>query len=481
MDQDDLDSYTPLESKVERLAQWEKETSMLCEMGGRSNSLILEDWNENADLLFGKGRYAQEFLEQHKSRVDFWKKNPEAAKRAKEFCQEYQKQVSLYSSIGDPFGLYKTLVWLDISTIPLLKEIGSDGTIDDAVKRETASALERISEEGKRRLYSMPNLTSTIFLEKHMESTMDYLRKTGRKNFRNTYGIKWGKNITNYVDVFETWEMRDEDKISLCVPISIGCQNRCKMCDNRAFFYRNLDADEIVRLVFLNLANNRTIPLDVGAEQTAVYYMGGGDAALNPDLLPAIREINRLNPGIKQILSTLGNKTGDRVDELIDEAKHTPNLGFQISVLSLDEKVRKLYLNHDKVFSLEECMEKLEKFHDITGRKAHASIFLLENRYDDPKTIGEQAERLVPKDKVHISLQVMVDPYKDFTHKPAPIESYIEVRDHLKKLGFEVSIANYVKDDMTEITCGKRSEFVMQASKSGAKKHSKRRIQHARR
>jgi hypothetical protein len=71
--------------------------------------------------------------------------------------------------------------------------------------------------------------------------------------------------------------------------------------------------------------------------------------------------------------------------------------------------------------------------------------------------------RQVPKERIHVSLQVLQNPYREFKHRPAPLETYQALHGSLRRLGYSTSISTVSDDNVTMPSCGKRAPAILAA------------------
>lgn len=399
-------------------------------------------------------------------RVAFWREREDLAQRCDALPEEYNRQLQIAALTRDHFGAYKALHWLAVSTLPLL-----DG-VRERLAPESYARTKGLLEAQEERARSLEaelrgspvSAVSTIF---GFQSSPEYVLRTGRQNFRKMYFIhrreegQFDPAGPRMTEVAESWEV-EGGQVKLCVPIADGCPNACTHCDYGLYFRGNFTSDEITRMIHGNLSNNRGLPFSSSNQRTRVYYLGGGDPALNPAVLESVQQVQALYPGVFQVLSTVGN-VGPHADSLLEASARMQDVGFQISVISLDEEVRRMFNHRLRVYSVPEAIGRLKRFHDLSGRDGYLALSLVDGVYDDTARIAEEVGRQVPREGIHISLQFLYKPQGSFQGRPAPLAAYEDLERRLRQEGYCVSISTISDDEKMDMSCGKREPGLLEA------------------
>jgi adenine C2-methylase RlmN of 23S rRNA A2503 and tRNA A37 len=454
-------------NSIEKVTAWEQSTAFLCHLGVQANTLISEIFQRGQEdlLLADDSEELKAFRKIVVKRAEYWGSRKELSVRAEAWCKEIERGLKFSVAALNRLGLLRQIVWLKHSTIPLLKQATSisiiehlEGTIANLEKQLDLASITLATIESKN--------FCDIYLHRHFETTLDFLARTNRRNFINIYKIdKASQQVPRFVEVVESWDFSKSERITLCVPISVGCQNSCSMCDLGSYFGGNLSASEIQQIIALNLAANIDIP--ISRDNFTIYYLGGGDAGLNRELPKLLEEVKLTYPNVRQVISTIGMKVEADMISLLEAIAKVPDVGFQISVCSLDDKIRmELVNNNRRALSVSECIEYLGKFSVITRRKGYLSLFLLKDIYENVDQIAKQAIKLLDPNLIHISLTYLRPNELPSSKSGAPKESYDTLKNLLVENGFEVSIITNDEDPENSVACGCMESDVISSNKA---------------
>jgi len=441
-----------------RIVDWEKRTRKLCDVGFDANTIISRIYQEQREKSFLDGS-----LKENADlncllayRLEFWRDEKNLLERAKRWFQSVRGSIDDAVSAGDRLGLFRQLVWLKFSTLPILKELAAD-VADDGEWAPLVAKFDELLNTASSEFESMPRADSNaIYHQKHIESSEKFFERLGKKIFVNIYRIdRAGDSNSRYVELVETWRWKPEERITLCLPISVGCSNSCRMCDVGTYYGGDLKPDEIARLINMNFEMNNDIPISSEGRNITIYYLGGGDACHSPHLVNVLKRISERYPHIKQVISTIGINDADRMDKLVSGVTAVPNAGFQVSLCSLDNDVRDHILNNNRsALPVEKCIEYMNGFHSLSGRKAYVSLVLVKDLYCDADSIAREANRLLDPGKIHVTLTVMRKSKLPFSHNGASIEKYHELAAKLEAAGFETSMCMNDRDPENGVACG---------------------------
>ena len=492
---------------------WQDTVQEICQIGDRVSWIVKEQFptldREAAIIPFlQSGRYQvlnQELTNFLKKREEFWFSRSVKQLRFKLFSELALQRHHFNQGVvlGKKEDIFLVFIWL-YSSLDIIKRASGLGILSQQENDQLIDGFNALVVEGIQYFQSSrPDKTQDILQynihhQIKLESNAEYLKRYSAKNIKNIFRVGLQRD-SNLVEIVERWDF-DKRRISVCVPISIGCPARCLECHIGMLlsYRRTLTGDEIIKLICDNsVINDDLTSLCFEPFELTTYYLGGGDPAYNiPAIEKAVKYVHELcygsqrTPFIKQIIgnhehrsldakplypfrqvvSTLGINNGS-VEQLIDLACIVPELGIQISVNAFNEDVRAFTLKHtSKILSLEDCISLAKLFYEKTGQAGHArkmylSSFLFHDNYDRPDQILRDLQKLkVDRETCHITLTVLRDPPPSFIHKVATLEQYKAVETALKDDGYEVSIYSPVEDIETEEGCGVVSRYSREAT-----------------
>ncbi|MBF0105803.1 MAG: hypothetical protein HQM16_10810 [Deltaproteobacteria bacterium] len=445
------------ENWFNRYTDWETKTKRLCEFGSRVNQIISQIYEAKKEitLLNGQCSRSAELVSLMEYRRVFWSQHKVTEAKAVSWCRSFESAVQSSIKTKDRLGLFRELVWAIYSTLPIIQAVRhiekNRGTGIELVRM-----FEKLVDEKKFFFSTMTRTDSNaIYLHRHDESSDDYIRKWHKKKFFLSYRIDRALDThSRYVQLVEEWKWQPTEQITLCVPISVGCQNRCRMCNVGTFFGGNLTAEEIIRLINMNFSPNNDVPIAFQGQNITIYYLGGGDACLNSEMIKVLQCVWKQYPNIKQIVSTIGIR-GGCIDGLMKTIMEVPDIGFQMSLCSLDDSVRGEITDHLKgILTVKECINYLEEFYRLTGRKGYASLMLFVGLSSDLKAVAAAAKKLLDPVKTHIALTVVRRNNRPLSKEGLPLTQYAWLRQCLSDAGFEVSMSSEDDESENNIACG---------------------------
>lgn len=485
---------------------WEKETRDLCHAGKDITHAINDrfaDLEREAIVSFiEQGNFPQVLPELQTPlslRKQYWltKQPDELTAKMASYPTILERRFAQYEALGDPGSAFGVFVWLH-SAIDIAKGALERGMLarthyDLLVDKANALIRQGVQyfQDGAQR-----NVSAGIYHDGILESGARYVVRHLAHNLKNIFRIVEPDGRSFFLEVFEKWDF-GERRISVCVPIAIGCPNRCHACNFSASIphHRSLTANEIFNLIYTNaIINDDVTSLFFRPEELTIYYLGGGDPGNNvaeiEKVIQMVHQFYYRKPGLpfvewirnnqqraggnqsaypfRQVVSTIGLDNGS-LDRLIDFARTIPELGIQVSINAFNERARAYTIKNLKgVMSIERCVRTAERFYDVTSgtehpRKAYLSVFLLQDVYDDAAEILTDVKKLnIDKARCHITLDVLRYTPEQFAHKSAPIGRYKAVCRQLRREGYSASIYYPPEDGSTEEGCGVISSYLLQ-------------------
>lgn len=152
----------------------------------------------------------------------------------------------------------------------------------------------------------------------------------------------------------------------VCCSTQSGCPIGCRFCGAGDNFVRSLTSDEIVSQT-QHLFADRGIDA-AKVERMQIMFMSMGEPMLNvKELIPAIRDLNKLYPKAALLIST----SAPNVDyqPVIDISKEIEKVGLQFSVHESTDEARNALIPFKQKLNLKEIAEQGEKWAYATGRR----------------------------------------------------------------------------------------------------------------
>jgi len=457
------------------LGAWEQQTRALCEAGYLANSLITDSYDrkEFNSLARASTPVVSRFRSIVAEREKFWLHMHPTRSRAEDWLHETRRTIDLAEASSDRLAMLRAWVWAVYSTLPLIirleEQVSTILRLDD-LRGEFHSLITRTEPRLFCGDWSNEGASSLFF---HQETGEAFFRRHGKKNFINIYRLR-RDDVSRYVEVVESWRFADDAGVSICIPLGVGCPNTCAMCDLGTYFGGNLRPPQIVSLLLANLRMDYGMPLLDPFRYLTIYLLGGGDAFAYPWISELAASLQGNFPNAQLIFSTIGLKRPKAFETLLDCAAANSRMGFQISICSLSPEMRARFVDGNAAaLNVQECVNYLERFYDRTARKGYAALFLPDDSQSALDSLITNAERLIDRSKIHLTLTVMRPNSLEFSRHSAGITACRRAQECLSERGFETHVCHNDEDPENAVSCGVMEGVVLEGNRGfmkGAKK-----------
>lgn len=157
-----------------------------------------------------------------------------------------------------------------------------------------------------------------------------------------------------------------EERTVICCSTQSGCPVGCRFCGTGDFFVRNLTTDEIVSQVVYSVEATRTPAENI--KRLQIMFMSMGEPLLNlKNLIPALRELYRLYPNARLLIST----SAPDVDYALvrDISIEIPTIGLQFSIHESTDEARNALVPFKKKLTLAQIALEGNLWYSATGRR----------------------------------------------------------------------------------------------------------------
>lgn len=246
--------------------------------------------------------------------------------------------------------------------------------------------------------------------------------------------------------------MKFEDgRNSVCVSCMSGCPVGCKFCaTGQMGLQTNLEVREIVDQVLYFSRQLKQVEQKV----THVVYMGMGEPMLNLDAvegsLDALMDQNRLGMSKRRITVSTAGYVPQFKKFLADG--YRPQIA--VSLHAPNQELREELMPVAKLFSLDELMQALSDYEQLTNKQVTYEYILIDQFNDQPQH-AEQLAELLRGRLAHVNLI----PYNPVAHTPYKTSSLAAVNRFAQILD-EHGISNTVRvtmGDDIDAACGQLS------------------------
>lgn len=178
----------------------------------------------------------------------------------------------------------------------------------------------------------------------------------------------------------------------ICCSTQCGCPVGCTFCGTGNNFIRNLSSDEIVYQVdyVINEKVLKEIKTTDEIKKFQIMFMSMGEPMFNfANVKKAIKELNSKYPNAKLLLSTVGLKNNNTLNEILEISKEIKNVGLQFSIHQANEDKRNKLIPYKNKLNLREIRD----YGIMWSNETHRPVFL-NYCIDGNNTSKEEINRL---------------------------------------------------------------------------------------
>ena len=245
-------------------------------------------------------------------------------------------------------------------------------------------------------------------------------------------GVK--KYLFELVDgnLIESVLMYHDYGISICVSSQVGCNMGCAFCESgRLKKVRNLETYEIVQQLLL-------IEEDIKQRISHVVVMGIGEPFDNyNNIMNFVRIINDpkgIDIGARHItISTCGI-----VPKIKEFAKDFNQVNLAISLHAPNDKIRNQIMPISKAYKLDELINSIKEYINITNRRVTFEYVMLEN-INDSLSCAKELATLIKNLNCYVNL-IPYNETENIGFKRTKKMQILAFYDILKKNGINVTI-----------------------------------------
>ena len=262
------------------------------------------------------------------------------------------------------------------------------------------------------------------------------------KSADGTYKILFSLNDGN---IIETVIMNHNYGHSICVTTQVGCNMGCSFCASGIIKKkRDLTAGEIVAQIIYSarIIQNRI---------DSVVVMGIGEPFDNyQNLVKFLAIINHpkgLAIGARHItVSTCGI-----IPKILEFASLGVQYNLAISLHASNNDLRSSLMNINKRFPLDQLIEAIKDYIDITNRRVTIEYILIKN-VNDQVFHAEELSRLLKGLNVYVNL-IPYNPVKENSYERSDKQTQLSFYDILKKNKIQVTLRKEQGTDI-DAACG---------------------------
>ena len=219
---------------------------------------------------------------------------------------------------------------------------------------------------------------------------------------------------------------------SICISTQVGCNMGCKFCESgRLKKVRNLEVYEMVCQILM-------VEENIKKRLTHVVLMGIGEPFDNYDNVIKFIDIINCNNGLSIGSRHITVSTCGIVPKIKKFTYYDKQVNLAISLHAPNNCIRNKIMNINKAYPIEEVIETIKEYINVTNRRVTFEYILLKN-VNDSKECALELSKLLKG----INCYVNLIPYNETSHieyKKSEQDKILEFYDTLKKNNIGVTI-----------------------------------------
>lgn len=451
---------------------WEKNTTKLCEIGGKANQFIEEKYfsSDYLDFFSDQSSSVLGFKNIISYRHQFWLNHPLRNKRIEQWLNELEHFIAMSFQANNQLGLLKEFVWAKFSTLPLLTSIANELKIDD-VNQDIQKITESIN--AVEHFLKQPNSSSCdVLLIERNRLPLEIVKQTNKQRFLNVFQIKLPKFEKNiFCEVIETWNFnKNEDSISISLPLSIGCIANCKMCEFSIFKAINIPSSTLIQIIDYQVRNNHDAPF-TNKPTYGFYYLGGGDALQYKELPSLLTYVSKEFDHPKQVISTIAFGTAVSFKSFLEKISDIPNVKLQWSLNTFNEENRTLITGCPSLIPVNVCIDLLKVYSEKSRQKVTVSMMIFKELNEDINTIKNNILNYLSPDVFRLNLANIQPNHLEFSKQNDQHNLIKELYDWAIENKYEATIDSVPEENNQLALCGRVSNTVYNGNQPYLKDH----------
>ena len=239
--------------------------------------------------------------------------------------------------------------------------------------------------------------------------------------------------------------MRYKHGNSVCISSQVGCRMGCRFCASTIDgLERNLTPSEMLDEIY-------AISRDTGERISNIVIMGSGEPLDNYDNLLKFIKLISDEHGLNISQRNITVSTCGIVPRIYDLMKEHLQITLALSLHASNDEKRRELMPIANSYSIEELMEALKEYFDVTGRRISFEYALVHDVNDTDEDVRELTHLLKPMNG-HVNL-IPVNPIKERDYKRGNRESVLHFKNKLEKNGINVTIRRELGADI-DGACG---------------------------
>jgi 23S rRNA (adenine2503-C2)-methyltransferase len=246
-------------------------------------------------------------------------------------------------------------------------------------------------------------------------------------------------------NMIESVLMRYHHGNSVCISSQVGCRMGCKFCASTLDgCVRNLTASEMLDQIY-------RIQKMTGERVDNVVIMGSGEPMDNYDNV--IRFIKLLNSeeGLNISQRNITVSTCGLVEKIKELADEKLQITLAISLHAPNDKLRASMMPIANKYSIDEIMEAVRYYIDVTTRRVSFEYSLVDGVNDSDDCV-KQLAKLLTGLNCHINL-IPVNPVRERQFVRPDMKKVYSFKNKLEKYGLNVTIRREMGSDI-DGACG---------------------------
>jgi len=219
---------------------------------------------------------------------------------------------------------------------------------------------------------------------------------------------------------------------SICISTQVGCNMGCKFCESgRLKKVRNLETFEMVSQILM-------VEDDIKTRISHIVLMGIGEPFDNYENVIKFIDIVNCGKGIDIGSRHITVSTCGIVPKIKEFTHYNKQVNLAISLHAPNNKIRDSIMNINKAYKIEEIIEAIKEYINVTNRRVTFEYIMLRD-VNDSIECAEELSKLLKGLNCYVNLI----PYNETSHieyKKSDKDTILKFYDVLKKNNIGVTI-----------------------------------------
>lgn len=190
-----------------------------------------------------------------------------------------------------------------------------------------------------------------------------------------------------------------KERTVICCSTQCGCPVACTFCGTGNNFIRNLTTDEIVFQIDYVIKEKilKEVKTTNEIKKFQIMFMSMGEPMFNfSNIKEAIKVLNKKYQNAQLLLSTVGLKNKNTLNEILEISRKIKNVGLQFSIHQANEEKRNKLIPYKNKMNLREIRDYGIIWSNITNRPVFLN-YCIDGNNTSPEEINRLKDLFPPR------------------------------------------------------------------------------------